>query len=310
MNIQLKLQDHTHLESYSQFELGVGYAARANQPWSVYIVKANPHIRFRHEGVVGYGATLEEAVATISNELSTRLHVALESRHSFDHVQERLRDIYDHHNPATDGSVMRMTAYIAFMAAAKTMLFENGYTIYSFRAAVRHQGVIDEKWFKVWRDRVASLAQGSQTALGCEIRSRLREGWSLKIEETGEGSLCTFRYRTGTELKTKNLADAVVFGCICEPGQNKTATAAIPAASPGCDHAAGKCVGHKASVAPPTDTQDLGSRLTDGWSLQTEDLGNGKFIMDFWHRDGSKVKISDIATAVRLGLLAPEKKKA
>lgn len=95
MNIALKITSPVSPESYSTFDVGANYNAHQFYPWTAYLVKARPHIAFRHEGVMGEGKTLDDAMLDLHRRLYERLTVALECRLPLEKMTAKFIERYD-----------------------------------------------------------------------------------------------------------------------------------------------------------------------------------------------------------------------
>jgi len=144
MTIQIKIPSPTHPGDCSTFDVGLEYTGGINtsrlqpQAWRAYILSGRRHVEFRTDGVEGFGATIDEAVAQLAYDLSVRLRVVLESRPQNEEIAKIVFDAYDvlHklEQPGAHGDVVRVEVSLKDIAAAVgPELFKRGWTFQEFK---------------------------------------------------------------------------------------------------------------------------------------------------------------------------------
>lgn len=176
MNIHLKISSPTHFGDYSTFEIGIGYDAGVyaavediGAMWNAYIIKAKPHVQFRHEGVFGGGKTIEQAVKDLSNSLQIRLQVAMETRASQQEIQDLVFDAYSKAKPVALKTMARTTIERVTLSAVedevKAELFKKGWTFkeYCQREGINHEADIGRR--KEVYDQMVAMEQAKSASL-------------------------------------------------------------------------------------------------------------------------------------------------
>ena len=143
MTIQIKIPSPTHLGDCSTFDVGLEYTGGINtsrlqpQAWRAYILSAKRHVKFKADGVEGFGATIDEAVAQLAHDLSVRLRVVVETRPQNEEIAEIVFDAYDMLEPEPlkmGEEVVRYEVSLkAIAAAVEEELFERGWTFQEFK---------------------------------------------------------------------------------------------------------------------------------------------------------------------------------